>query len=54
MQPPTGGCVLKPTVNALIKAYAFAAAYGRLCVETDNGGGEKNWMLGSRLRAAVC
>ena len=36
MQPPSGGCVLKHTyiTQGIIKA--LAAAFGRLCVETES------------------
>ena len=34
MQPPSGGCVLKPWVSHLNILGMAAAAFGRLCVET--------------------
>ena len=34
-QPPSGGCVLKPELEVSQKRTALAAAFGRLCVETD-------------------
>ena len=34
MQPPSGGCVLKLSIAVLNCIEAFAAAFGRLCVET--------------------
>ena len=34
MQPPSGGCVLKPPSAVDDLAVALAAAFGRLCVET--------------------
>ena len=34
MQPPSGGCVLKLTLNLREKRKSIAAAFGRLCVET--------------------
>jgi len=33
-QPPSGGCVLKPDNLNFILCCLFAAAFGRLCVET--------------------
>ena len=33
-QPPSGGCVLKLLLKSLAKFIYFAAAFGRLCVET--------------------
>ena len=33
-QPPSGGCVLKPTAFVLLPTLFIAAAFGRLCVET--------------------
>ena len=34
MQPPSGGCVLKPSILTKQGLGTFAAAFGRLCVET--------------------
>ena len=34
MQPPSGGCVLKPQSDRGMMKKAEAAAFGRLCVET--------------------
>ena len=34
MQPPSGGCVLKPVELRKPAPKANAAAFGRLCVET--------------------
>ena len=35
-QPPSGGCVLKPTVRLLaVVSLILAATFGWLCVETD-------------------
>ena len=35
MQPPSGGCVLKPEIDMeILLNKCFAAAFGRLCVET--------------------
>ena len=34
-QPPSGGCVLKPTINDTFTVKGVAAAFGRLCVETS-------------------
>jgi len=36
MQPPSGGCVLKPTNEIKENHKSFAAAFGRLCVETTH------------------
>ena len=33
-QPPSGGCVLKPRLMPLRAWLPWAAAFGRLCVET--------------------
>ena len=35
MQPPSGGCVLKRRVRAMRDENGKAAAFGRLCVETQ-------------------
>ena len=35
-QPPSGGCVLKPFVEAILSTARTPAAFGRLCVETYN------------------
>ena len=35
MQPPSGGCVLKPQDDVLVRwGGQFPAAFGRLCVDT--------------------
>ena len=34
LQPPSGGCVLKPLLRLLELCILNAAAFGRLCVET--------------------
>ena len=34
LQPPSGGCVLKQVSARLLEQNAYAAAFGRLCVET--------------------
>ena len=34
LQPPSGGCVLKRATARMIFPLTFAAAFGRLCVET--------------------
>ena len=34
IQPPSGGCVLKPVIDHRNKAIQNPAAFGRLCVET--------------------
>ena len=36
MQPPSGGCVLKQIYLEAAKATIEAAAFGRLCVETQS------------------
>ena len=33
-QPPSGGCVLKPSLRFCVSESCDAAAFGRLCVET--------------------
>ena len=35
IQPPSGGCVLKQAVSALLVQALVPAAFGRLCVETQ-------------------
>ena len=35
LQPPSGGCVLKHLISIKTKGAHLAAAFGRLCVETD-------------------
>ena len=37
MQPPSGGCVLKPPLTVAPLTVLPAAAFGRLCVETGFG-----------------
>ena len=34
LQPPSGGCVLKPYITLIIQLNRVPAAFGRLCVET--------------------
>ena len=34
VQPPSGGCVLKPNLVKKVHQLNLAAAFGRLCVET--------------------
>ena len=34
IQPPSGGCVLKPDYVAELETHRHPAAFGRLCVET--------------------
>ena len=53
MQPPSGGCVLKPK-HAGISQEQYSAAFGRLCVETAKAHAPAGGGGGSRLRAAVC
>ncbi len=36
IQPPSGGCVLKPTLITGLRACNGPAAFGRLCVETQH------------------
>ena len=52
VQPPSGGCVLKLDLLTF-DADKRAAAFGRLCVETDCVAMISPFP-GSRLRAAVC
>ena len=54
MQPPSGGCVLKPLAKVGLKLSGQAAAFVRLCVETANFDIARGFSVGSRLRAAVC
>ena len=35
-QPPSGGCVLKLGLSRLVISGEQAAAFGRLCVETES------------------
>ena len=35
MQPPSGGCVLKPETNSTYPVIVYAATFGWLCVETS-------------------
>ena len=35
MQPPSGGCVLKRVTWERAQSQHLAAAFGRLCVETE-------------------
>ena len=35
-QPPSGGCVLKLSFDLKSNEFEEAAAFGRLCVETQN------------------
>ena len=53
-QPPSGGCVLKLGRIGLRIKRRFAAAFGRLCVETMRPEPPMLAGCGSRLRAAVC
>ena len=54
MQPPSGGCVLKPLIACPTDAPTLAAAFGRLCVETQLTAFSRPETFCSRLRAAVC
>ena len=54
IQPPSGGCVLKRDGRQLLFGGAPPAAFGRLCVETNNPPAYLTVALTSRLRAAVC
>ena len=38
MQPPSGGCVLKHNFTPTRTGVYLAAAFGRLCVETESYG----------------
>ena len=53
-QPPSGGCVLKRFCDLVALSHKFAAAFGRLCVETVQVSRQRGKYGGSRLRAAVC
>ena len=48
LQPPSGGCVLKPQVAGLSLEKQQAAAFGRLCVETS----KERALFASELAAA--
>ena len=54
VQPPSGGCVLKPPRQVSALLVADPAAFRRLCVETQANGQPKKFTLPSRLQAAVC
>ena len=54
VQPPSGGCVLKPMDSASDNPSFGPAAFGRLCVETLLRNTQFIWFASSRLRAAVC
>ena len=41
-QPPSGGCVLKPSFTLFFNNLHLAAAFGRLCVETPEPVGANN------------
>ena len=53
-QPPSGGCVLKPTIAYACLLFLLPAAFGRLCVETISQIQKFTGIRTSRLRAAVC
>ncbi len=53
-QPPSGGCVLKLKELRLFVRCKPPAAFGRLCVETEDGAVAQLEEMASRLRAAVC
>ena len=53
-QPPSGGCVLKLSINNRVIRTFDSAAFGRLCVETPLMALPPNLQVISRLRAAVC
>ena len=53
-QPPSGGCVLKQLICMDRSLFGMAAAFGRLCVETNNLSLREIFIKRSRLRAAVC
>ena len=54
LQPPSGGCVLKPVLVEMSDKTVLAAAFGRLCVETCSICKLLCATRCSRLRAAVC
>ena len=53
-QPPSGGCVLKQDGVKWLRLLSGPAAFGRLCVETQNRREASAKDGASRLRAAVC
>ena len=54
VQPPSGGCVLKPPFLQPTARNNWAAAFGRLCVETPKKSPLIRDKTCSHLRAAVC
>ena len=53
-QPPSGGCVLKQNSSYNRPSCQHPAAFGRLCVETNQLFQKAVPFFASRLRAAVC
>ena len=53
-QPPSGGCVLKPTGTEKSESISGPAAFRRLCVETPEVYAVEYNQAPSRLQAAVC
>ena len=54
IQPPSGGCVLKPEVAERLGISERPAAFRRLCVETVSAVNSMPSNCASRLQAAVC
>ena len=54
IQPPSGGCVLKPLPPSALRPTDSPAAFRRLCVETFERIAFDETVDSSRLQAAVC
>ena len=54
MQPPSGGCVLKLLLSAILIEDLTAATFGWLCVETCSEFVDLLKADRSHLRVAVC
>ena len=54
IQPPSGGCVLKPSLQVKITLDLFPAAFRRLCVETSFvSAGSRLWRPAAFRRLCV-
>ena len=54
MQPPSGGCVLKPCARSRYILAGEAAAFGRLCVETFSAYQNARLSLGAAAFGRLC
>ena len=54
MQPPSGGCVLKPCARSRYILAGEAAAFGRLCVETFSACQNARLSLGAAAFGRLC